>query len=312
MVQVACITCGTIVNKRPRDVKSSGNFCSRECFYKSGIKRPSRETGKNKTCPVCLSVFYAQKSRADAAVYCSKKCKGVASRLDKKECAFCKSLFKPKTTASGQKYCSKDCFSKSRITRQSVPCGHCGKPILVTQCAKRNVNYCSVGCHNKAQSQKDSYVCLQCGNTFYWSPSRAKQQPKYCGVECRTKSPEWRQHMIQSNLVQQHKKGLNNLELLGQKILQDIGVPFQEQFLMFDKFLVDVFLPDYNIVIQWDGDYWHGYNGAKDERQKNRQKLDKSQDAYMRKSGVKVLRFWEHEVKKEREKVIEAISRAIQ
>jgi very-short-patch-repair endonuclease len=230
-------------------------------------------------------------------------------------CCHCGKIKEARMPA-GRKFCSLDCYRSApkpdRKTGIHTVCGSCSKDIYVSKSQVRPTNYCSPACHDKAQSKKDKYICLNCGNDFYWSPSRAKQQPKYCGVECRTKSPEWQQRMIQANLVQQHKKGLNNLELLGQKILQDIGVPFQEQFLMFDKFLVDVFLPDYNIVIQWDGDYWHGYNGAKDERQKNRQKLDKSQDAYMRKSGVKVLRFWEHEVKKEREKVIEAISRAIQ
>jgi len=312
MPQVVCITCGSTVNKKPKEVKPSGNFCSKECFYKSGRKRPSRQTGTSKVCPVCLSSFYVQNARANASIYCSRKCKGEDSRLDKKECAFCKNLFKPRTNFRNSKYCSKDCFAKSRSKSQSVSCGYCGKLTLVTESTKKEVNYCSIVCHNKGQSKKDQYTCIKCGTAFYWSPSRAKQKPKYCGIECRTKSQDWRQKMIHANLIQQNKKGLNKLELLGQEILKESGVLFQEQVLMFNKFLVDVFLPDYNIVIQWDGDYWHGYNGAKDERQKNRQKLDKSQDAYMQKAGVKVLRFWEHEVKKEREKVIEVISRAIQ
>lgn len=216
---------------------------------------------------------------------------------------------------AGRKFCSLDCYRAAprpdRKTGINTVCGFCEKDIYVSKSALKPVNYCSTDCHDKAQSRKEKYTCLNCGGSFYWSPSRARQQPKYCGIKCRTESPTWRQGMIQANLVQQHKKGLNKLEELGQKILKDIGVPFQEQVLMFDKFCVDVFLPSHNIVIQWDGNYWHGYKGAKDDRQKQRQKLDKSQDAYMAKAGVKVLRFWEHEVKKEREKVIEVITRAI-
>ena len=44
--------------------------------------------------------------------------------------------------------------------------------------------------------------------------------------------------------------GINKLELAGQKILKEIGIEFQEQVLMFNKFLVDVLIPSKNIIIQ--------------------------------------------------------------
>ena len=48
-----------------------------------------------------------------------------------------------------------------------------------------------------------------------------------------------------------------------------------------------------------------------DYRQKKIYNLDKSQDAYMKKLGIKVLRFWEDEVYKKRSEVIDIIKRAI-
>lgn len=222
-----------------------------------------------------------------------------------------------KRQRGGKKFCSLECYRSSprpdRKTGVDTTCGSCGKSIYVAKSQIKPINYCSKECHDAAQSKKHKYVCKTCGTDFYWSPSRAEQSPKYCSLKCRTDCPEWKRNsVINANLSQQRKKGLNKLELAGREILEYIGVPFQEQVLLFDKFCVDVFLPDHNIAIQWDGDYWHGYNGAKDERQKQRQQLDKSQNAYMSKVGVKVLRFWEHEVKNEREKVIENIRRAIQ
>ena len=82
------------------------------------------------------------------------------------------------------------------------------------------------------------------------------------------------------------------------------------------KFTVDAVLHEKMIVIQWDGNYWHGYRAANDNtplqtRQAKRSALDKSQDAYMAKCGYVVLRFWEHEVFNQPEKVLEAITIAI-
>jgi DNA mismatch endonuclease (patch repair protein) len=94
--------------------------------------------------------------------------------------------------------------------------------------------------------------------------------------------------------------------------LDALGIKYEKQVLICDKFVVDTFIPSRKLVIQWDGDYWHGFGGATDKRQERRMALDKSQDKYMRKAGYGILRFWEHEVHQLKEKVRENIRRAIQ
>jgi len=223
-----------------------------------------------------------------------------------------------KRRPDGQKFCSLACYRASarpeRKTGRERQCGSCGKVIWVTPASEKPINYCSVACFNKAQSRKVQYVCKVCGSPFEWSPSRAKENnPTYCSIECRTACPEWKRNaVIAGNLAQQNAKEPTRLELAGCALLDALGVEYKTQVLICDKFTVDVFVPSRNLVIQWDGDYWHGYGGAKDERQKKRVKLDRSQDAYMRKAGYTVLRFWEHEVKKEGESVSENIRKAVQ
>jgi very-short-patch-repair endonuclease len=135
-------------------------------------------------------------------------------------------------------------------------------------------------------------------------------------VKCRTVCPEWKRNAaIAGNIKQCNNKSANRLEVAGSEILRSIGIEFQEQVLIENKFLVDAFIPEYKIVIQWDGDYWHGFkvtNGELDHRQTKRMALDKSQDAYMKKCGYTVLRFWEHEVHNDTSKVYANIKRAIQ
>jgi len=54
------------------------------------------------------------------------------------------------------------------------------------------------------------------------------------------------------------------------------------------------------IVIQFDGDYWHG-NPRKypvlTERQKKQVKRDRAQDAYLISCGYRVIRIWESDLK---------------
>ena len=95
-----------------------------------------------------------------------------------------------------------------------------------------------------------------------------------------------------------------------------MGIEYKRQSLVANKFTVDAEILEKKIIIQWDGDYWHGYRANGDSspleaRQAKRAALDKSQDAYMRKMGYVVVRFWEHEVFNQPEKVREAIKSAI-
>lgn len=226
-------------------------------------------------------------------------CKGIASRL-RYPCAMCGKDFMPQIRVGGSRaqFCSKACFGASRVIRHETPCPICGKA------AKEPRVFCSNACHNAHQSRnKTVHECKTCGATFKWSPSRTKNQnPTYCSVPCRTACPSWKRNAaIEGNLVQSRRKTPSKLELAGSDLLRRIDVAFEEQVLIDDRFLVDVYVPDAGLVIQWDGDYWHGYrpvgdNRPLDVRQAKRSRLDRSQDAYMTKHGYRVLRFWEHEV----------------
>jgi len=134
-------------------------------------------------------------------------------------------------------------------------------------------------------------------------------------MKCRTVSPEWKRNScIEANRVQNKKRGPNKLEAAGERILQSLGVDFKTQVLIDEKFLVDAVV-DEDIVIQWDGDYWHGFRASGDNkplirRQTKRRGFDKSQDAYMRRRGYAVVRFWEHDVHGDPELVSREIKKA--
>ena len=189
-----------------------------------------------------------------------------------------------------------------------VKCDYCGKETYKYKCHLENYknHFCSLVCANKYQGRnKLTFICKICGRQFEWSKSRiGYANPLYCSWECRLKDKEHiRKNAINGNLIQQNKKGLNKLELAGRKILQDLGIKFNEQVLMFDKFLVDILLKNKKIVIQWDGIYWH--NKSK------RKALDKSQDAYMKKCGYQVIRITDTQIKNNLQEVYGYLKRTI-
>jgi len=210
-----------------------------------------------------------------------------------------------------QQYCSLECYRTgnrpNRITGKNILCAHCGKTTYKPKGQLKKQNFCSTVCANKYQGRnKIDFICKICGKKFRWSKSRVLQgNPTYCSVKCLNKDTE---HFIKcgtaSTLKQQKKRGLNKLELSGRMILENIGVRFNEQVLMFGKFLVDVLLKDKKIIIQWDGEYWHN--------KPKRKKLDKSQDAYLSKCGYIVLRITDKQIKNNIKGIYANIKRAIQ
>ncbi len=234
-------------------------------------------------------------------------------------CVGCGKQVNERRPKNNQKYCSLNCYRKSkrplRKNGKVVNCDFCGnKTYKSSHFLKKNKNnFCSVDCSNQYQGRnKITFICKICGKYFKWSPSRIKNNnPMYCSMVCRNKDKETlKRNSINANMIQSKKKGLNKIELSGQDILKKFDFIFKEQILIENKFLVDVYIPKYKLIIQWDGDYWHGYNkklNEVDKRIKKRMLLDISQDAYMKKCGYNVLRYWEHDIKTQPQKIYEDI-----
>ncbi|MDR6330650.1 DUF559 domain-containing protein [Deinococcus soli (ex Cha et al. 2016)] len=103
-------------------------------------------------------------------------------------------------------------------------------------------------------------------------------------------------------------------ERIGYGILKRLGLPYRAQHLVARKFCVDAYLPEQKVVVQFDGDYWHGHPAkyaALDARQARRVNHDRSQDAYMAKLGYRVIRIWESDLKKRPEAVQEGLRKAL-
>lgn len=210
-----------------------------------------------------------------------------------------------------QEYCSLACYRHSKHPQKkngkTVECEWCGKKVYKPKCylEKANHYFCSIECLNKWQGRnKVEFECEVCGKKFRLPKSRAESDnPRFCSVECRDKSDEWDGNSKGGLAVAEMDVSPTSLELKGRKLLNELGFElgkdFKERTTINDKFNVDVLFLNKKLVIEWDGDYWHGHPSEKplNDHQKYIIQRDNSQDKYLQECGFKVLRFWGSEVR---------------
>lgn len=94
--------------------------------------------------------------------------------------------------------------------------------------------------------------------------------------------------------------------MIEQKIeegLKKNKIYYKKQVPLYDITVADFYLPEFNLVIYTDGDYWHNLPLVKNR--------DEKQDLILRQNSYQVLRFWEHEVNKSVDECIRKIKEQI-
>ncbi len=93
------------------------------------------------------------------------------------------------------------------------------------------------------------------------------------------------------------------IELKIEAELKRVNLNYQKQVAICKVGVVDFFLPDYDVIIECDGDYWHNRD---DHKQR-----DATKDLVWMFNNYKVFRFWEHEINESPKNCIKAIVKYI-
>lgn len=269
MVNVKCQSCGKTFQKFPKDVKRAKyHFCSDACRSANVVPV---------ACVECKSTFYTSGYSYRMAKYCSPECRNASKRAQWKtdkgvqvvlKCAHCgKKFYTRRALKNKQEFCSRKCFHASRR--------------LVRE-----------GKSNNKWKPKIKVTCDNCGKEFETYPSRKKRR-KYCSRKCR----------IAGNFARLASGKRTNIEKIMAQALSNAGMRYNEQSVMFDKFMVDFELPDYKIIVQCDGIYWHDRPEVKSR--------DKGQDRYFAKAGYIVLRFSDNQIESDVHSCINRIKHTI-
>lgn len=123
--------------------------------------------------------------------------------------------------------------------------------------------------------------CIDCGKKL------GRRGRKRCKT-CSNKTRDFKRIGIIGLIKQQNSKEPTSIEKIVYELLKSRGIIFEKQKLINGRFLVDAYIPDLNLIIECDGNYWHSLDRVKNK--------DKAENAYLDKCGYKLLRLSEEEI----------------
>lgn len=155
------------------------------------------------------------------------------------------------------KFCSDECRAIATPEERTYSCQTCGKEFVAWHRKRRF--HCSMECRRRQAEGP----CANCGRPVKGQRARfEKSEHVYCDMRC------YRLHRMPR----------------GQKALVDaiasLGVSCVAEHPV-GRYLVDIYVPHLDLVVEVDGDYWH-------ELPRQRAK-DKLRDAFLRGSGLRVV-----------------------
>lgn len=168
-------------------------------------------------------------------------------------------------------------------------CKHCSKSFGVIPARADRAKFCCKDCLTQwMKSVKGEghwhytlvdRICEQCGETFKCKPAKvAYGEGKYCSRSCLGSST--------SRILSLHK-GPTSIERKMAEWLTDLDIDFEPQYSI-GPWVVDIFLPGLDVVIECDGGYWHGLEETI--------KRDRRKEYYLRKHNFTLYRFTESEI----------------
>jgi very-short-patch-repair endonuclease len=211
----------------------------------------------------------------------------------------------------GKKYCSQKCAKEDSKRGTQGICTNCQKECYVAA-YKINIRnnkktFCCFECNMEWQRKRRPIrICHHCGKEFC---KKARPKAMFCSIECKLNSDY---NIVQLAFMRKKQAGkkINKLEELGYTLLSDLGIVFEPQWIYGKRYVADAYLPDYNAIVQFDGDYWHG-NPRKflilTDFQKSVQATDERANMMAKKEGLKVLRIWESDVKDAKQTILEFV-----
>lgn len=275
-----CLICQTPLSSL--QISQHQKFCSKTCKGKSQRKIICI------TCPNCKKEFFILPYLQRATNYCSVKCYLDATRKKhKKICKICGKEFSIKDYLVKQGfgiYCSRKCqFTDYENHRVSLVCKSCRKTFFEPISVGKRKIFCSKECADNYKRDYVARICKNCHKEFSlprWELNKGKGT--FCSRNCYIKFNG------ETSIEEKIRKGLENRK-----------IDFQQE-VKIGKYYLDFLIPNKNIVIECDGEYWHGLSRAKIR--------DKNKDKFLKSKGYLIYRFGEKEIKNSAEDCLSKIN----
>ena len=225
------------------------------------------------------------------------------------ECKYCGKITKGKDyckghhpNSRGNRKTSKEMINFLKIIK-SCKCG-CGKKIKIMRCHKRmNIPRFIRGHHPWTKGRREKVRRANIGKIAS-EKTRKKLSLSHMGKLKGDKNPAKRLEVrkkLKKARARQSPTFTSSIEVKIQNFLKQLGIEFFTHQYMNIKhsYQCDILIPCMNLVIECDGDYWHGnpilYPNPNNWQQEKINR-DKIRTIELIKAGFKVLRLWEFEI----------------
>lgn len=185
---------------------------------------------------------------------------------------------------------------KDKIT---LICNLCKNPYQVHECEVGRSKFCSRKCSHKYKKtvtgtshplwRRQLRKCEWCNKKVWIKPAKLHEF-RFCSRQC---LGAWTSANCQSP---------TKPEIIVNDALEKLKIAFKSEYRI-GKYSCDFALPQFHIIIEVDGDYWHS--------SPKRKKLDKVKDIFLQEQGWKVIRFKEVDIYHNLSKCLVKISKQI-
>jgi very-short-patch-repair endonuclease len=307
-----CQNCNTEFNAQHSEIKCCSILCSNE------LRKRKTKLKRKKVCPICNNEFIAKRNQKS----CSKKCSNELKKIRTKEkltkkCEGCNNEFVARDKT--KKYCSRECFYNHVFTKKKTKehrlniakaqknvkkegffkCDRCGKSFNSNTSVRAHKSHC--------QHEIKIKECFKCGKKCKGNAG-LKAHQIWCLDDNKNKSKKEKiTYAVRMGNIRRIQLGIQNqskdtdIEILFKEFLSKEPFAFKHSYLFqTDKHnhLFDFYIKDLNLLIETDGDYWHGNKGELKDWQLNQIEIDKTYTKAAIKEGFKVIRFWGSSIKK--------------
>jgi hypothetical protein len=239
-----------------------------------------------RTCEVCDAILKKQKR------YCSKKCyakaaTGVALSEDRKNTMRGRKLSR-ETVMKQNAAKKRDRFRKVG----TYPCSLCSKIFDSNTGLRSHMSYCTYADKNGEAKPED---CQLCGKTL--SSGRAlKIHQKLKHAPADVKEERSRKLSLSHCNVPFRKESLEEIAFF-EKVREIYGDAVRSFMIEGSSHVYDVFVPSLNLLIEYDGDYYHGNPKfhALTDRMKKQYCLDMQHARRAESFGYSIARVWASE-----------------
>lgn len=290
-----CENCGKVFNARTKTAK----YCSRDCQYESYRKpKVERIEMSCQYCDVTFEITPYDKSLGRGK-YCSRECKD----LDQKEKYKGKNnpmygkVVKDETRELKSTAMKKRWEDEEYIERRQLG---------IKRFIDKNGYY--PGSDETSKMRRKETMLKRYGVEHNWIG-------KYGERECdKTTLERYGKSAVQMLLDYEIEYGKEtDIERLFKDILDDLSIKYQYKFRIYNETKepfwyreFDFLIENTKILIEIDGDYWHGNEKLfkpLNEHQKETKIKDKIKEDFAVSNGYEVIRFWGSELKESKNKI---------